>query len=679
MRTNVIGRVRNMNLPKSQGLLPLFEAVINSIDAIDESGKQPNEGRIDIYINRIPDLYTEIENETNEPLQPVSGFKIVDNGIGFTRKNYDSFNEADTLNKASRGGKGVGRFTWLRAFEKVELHSNFFEENSTFSRSFDFQLEDPDCIKNHNLEQSKDNLEIKTEVSLINYKEEFAKNIPRTGRVIAQRVVEYCLEYYVFSLMPHCFIHDSMSDVINLDDLYDQFVAKSDREELEINSHKFDLFHFFLHTSHDLKHHICFCANNRVVLPESINTRIYNLPSTIKIDDTNDDYCYAGYLSSPYLDSKINPQRTNFEFPEDMGYPIQGELSKKEIEEKVINSISKYLEPYTELVNKDKISKIEEIVKEQAPQFRYILEHHKERLEKISPDLPPNKLELELYEIEKNIELDLKKEGDYLLRSDDTVFSENSTDEILERFSKWWQDSNDVGKANLAKYIILRKNTLEVMEKALSTTEKGKYSKEEVLHRIIFPLRKTSDDIFFEQHNLWLIDEKLAYHRYLASDIKLNQNRKIQSTSDSRPDLILFFDRAIAVVNEEAPYSAGIVIFEFKRPMRNDYSDKENPIQQVYDYIDEIQKGKELTKDGRPININPSTPFYGYIICDITETLRKQAFSAGLVVTPDNNGFFGFNPNYRAYVEVISFEKMLLDSKKRNRVLFEKLNLPTLY
>jgi hypothetical protein len=45
--------------------------------------------------------------------------------------------------------------------------------------------------------------------------------------------------------------------------------------------------------------------------------------------------------------------------------------------------------------------------------------------------------------------------------------------------------------------------------------------------------------------------------------------------------------------------------------------------------------------------------------------------------TPDNLGYYGFNEALNAYYEVISYNKLLSDAGKRNRVLFEKMNLPT--
>ena len=43
--------------------------------------------------------------------------------------------------------------------------------------------------------------------------------------------------------------------------------------------------------------------------------------------------------------------------------------------------------------------------------------------------------------------------------------------------------------------------------------------------------------------------------------------------------------------------------------------------------------------------------------------------------TPDNLGYYGFNKSLNAYYEIISYNKVVADAKKRNRILFEKLNL----
>lgn len=44
--------------------------------------------------------------------------------------------------------------------------------------------------------------------------------------------------------------------------------------------------------------------------------------------------------------------------------------------------------------------------------------------------------------------------------------------------------------------------------------------------------------------------------------------------------------------------------------------------------------------------------------------------------TPDNLGYYGYNPKASAYVEIISYAKLLQDAKRRNKILFDKLHLP---
>ena len=52
MMMNLQGRLRNTHLPKSHGLLPLFEAVVNSIHAIEEAEVPSLDGKITVEIMR---------------------------------------------------------------------------------------------------------------------------------------------------------------------------------------------------------------------------------------------------------------------------------------------------------------------------------------------------------------------------------------------------------------------------------------------------------------------------------------------------------------------------------------------------------------------------------------------------------------------------------------------------
>jgi hypothetical protein len=71
-------------------------------------------------------------------VQPISGFRVSDNGIGLDDNNFDSFNTAFSPHKLTRGGKGLGRFTWLKAFEHAKITSTFADDQGLHERNFVF-------------------------------------------------------------------------------------------------------------------------------------------------------------------------------------------------------------------------------------------------------------------------------------------------------------------------------------------------------------------------------------------------------------------------------------------------------------------------------------------------------------------------------------------------------------
>jgi hypothetical protein len=212
------------------------------------------------------------------------------------------------------------------------------------------------------------------------------------------------------------------------------------------------------------------------------------------------------------------------------------------------------------------------------------------------------------------------------------------------------------------------------MHKQLSYAGDGKHHREDRIHKIIFPMRTTSDEVLLDDHNLWVLDEKLVYHYFLASDKPLSTNPHISIDSRKEPDILLF-DKACAFAPATDPPFPAIVIIEFKRPMRDDYNEDENPIVQVLGYVQDIREGKVKTATGRDIPIGKDIPFYCYVVADITPSLVKQAKYLDLTEMPGGQGFFGFRKQFNAYVEVVSYTKILTDAKQRNAAFFNKLGL----
>lgn len=95
MKIDVAGRVRNVALPKSRALLPLYEAITNSIQAIEGAGEK--EGKITIKFTREPVLQL---LDTDSSIGDIVSFEVIDNGVGFNQENFDAFQTSDTTYKA---------------------------------------------------------------------------------------------------------------------------------------------------------------------------------------------------------------------------------------------------------------------------------------------------------------------------------------------------------------------------------------------------------------------------------------------------------------------------------------------------------------------------------------------------------------------------------------------------
>ena len=83
--TSLKGRLRNTSLPRSNALLPVFEAVVNAIQSVDaahaETGMDAT--KIIVQIHRTPQLSFDFDNDHDrgtKQFDPIVGFTVSDNG-----------------------------------------------------------------------------------------------------------------------------------------------------------------------------------------------------------------------------------------------------------------------------------------------------------------------------------------------------------------------------------------------------------------------------------------------------------------------------------------------------------------------------------------------------------------------------------------------------------------------
>ena len=73
---------------------------------------------------------------------------------------------------------------------------------------------------------------------------------------------------------------------------------------------------------------------------------------------------------------------------------------------------------------------------------------------------------------------------------------------------------------------------------------------------------------------------------------------------------------------------------------------------------------KVRTQDIRPIK--------KFRQLDINNKVGEFAEDPKLITSPDNMGYFGYDQSLTTYVEIISFDKLITDAKKRNQILFKR-------
>lgn len=657
------GRIRNFNLPKDKALVPLYEAIVNSLQAIEDKGNG-RDGKIAVRVNRL-----EVLDGDDIPEGDVTGFTITDNGIGFDGPNFESFLKADSQHKEAKGGKGVGRFCWLKAFDHVRIESTFAEGAELYTRKFTFSA-NSDGIDDEVAEATDS--ETGTTVELRYIKQQYLPFIPRSDDEIADSIMRHCLVYLLSDDCPTITLIDGETAIDVNAMLGDLLESRSDTVNFRIKQQEFTLLHIKMRVGANYRSRtapaskLLLCANNRSVEEESLNAQVLNgLDGWLR---THHEFVYMGVLTGDYLDQNVEATRLSFSFPKS-GENLLFDISKEEVLASAHRAIREFLADYIKEAQDDQHERVERYVTADAPQYRHLLEYAKDDIAAIKYGADDEAIDDALYKAKRKFDKQVASDRARLMRKleNGNVNSEDYQQEFMEVI----QRTSDANKAALADYVAHRKVILDLFERGLELDDSDKYERESYLHELIYPMRSSSDDTAYGAHNLWLIDERLTYSTYISSDLPFGG-----SHNEQRPD-IMFLEQPVFMSTEENHGSTydSVILFELKRPMRDDYNENDNPIKQLLDYAEKIASNKAKDAKGRYIKVNEHTRMYLYAVCDITPTLARILKSRDFTPTADSEGMFFYNGNYNAYIEVLPFEKILRDSRMRNKVFFRTLGI----
>ena len=681
MPTNLGGRLRNTPLPLTSGLLPLFEAVVNSIHALEEAGVSTVDGRIGITILRKVkqgslDL-SDSKRKGPEALEDIVGFKIEDNGIGFTDANMESFQTLDSEHKVQKGCRGIGRLLWLKAFKQVRVESVYRSGESLRHRAFSFTA--VGGIANETDEPAPESSTVNTCIHLDEFNSRYRNYARKTPKAIADSIFEHCLWYFIREGgAPLIELLDD-GEVISLNDVCEAHMHSSAvTETISIKDRSFDLIHVRLRSNSLSAHAIAFCADNRLVTEEKLSGKLPGLHG--KLTDADGEFVYSCYVSSDFLDECARPERTGFEILDSVeGLLADTEIGLNDIRDAVVERARVQLSEHLAENLKRSKEKVASFVATKAPRYRPIISRIPETELNVDPDISDKDLELALHKQFAYIERELISEGHDILSQTQLP----PDDQYRKKLASYLAKAEDIKKSDLASYVSHRRVIIDLFEKAIQKDENGNYVREDLIHSLIIQMRKDSSELPLENCNLWLIDERLAFHDYLASDKPLRSIPITASEDGKEPDICVLnvFDQPIFVSEGTRLPPASIEIVEIKRPMRNDAKAGEDydPIEQAIDYLERIRQGGVKTSTGRPIPSlqNDAVPGFCYVLADLTPSFEKRCrIHHNLKRTSDGQGYFGYKDNVNAYVEVISFDRLVNMAKERNRAFFDKLGLP---
>lgn len=679
--TNVQNKIRNTSLSKYQGLMPLFELISNSIHSIEERRQaglmgEEEEGRIIVKFIRNGNPQTHESLPSNDQY-PIMDIIVEDNGIGLNDVNLKSFIESDTDHKLEIGGKGLGRFVCLKAFKWLSVHSLYKDENGFKKRIIN--------LKNTKVgfegfeEKESDYEGFKTVCTLHDFIEPYKKFAPKPLAVLAERIITHFQLYFIRGEAPQMIIMNQNGDSIDLNSWYrTHFNSKVSDNSFVIGDYTFTVYLSKANATNS--HRLHYCAHNRSVKEDWLGGLIIELGKTA-VRENDDSFYYAAFVVSNALDEFVSNERTGFTFPdvEDDEDEDTEEITLSKIRKKAVASIEALITDYIESARVEKIENYRIVVNTEMPQYRAVLSHKEDRVKRLPANLNKQELDIELYKIESDWKADIKRLGVEIIDRKKDV---TTMDEYKELYEQYLSGMNEIGQSDLARYVVHRKSIIDLLD--ILTSKEGledKYANEDLVHCVFFPIKTTSDVVPSDKQNLWLLDERLSYHSYLASDKMFSSMEGIEVTEndDNRPDLLILNNAFAFSEDKDAPYHS-ISIVEFKKPERDNYVDndeKKNPLDQVEQYVEDMLKGKVTNRKGRTINVDEHTPFYIYIVCDLTPSLVKILERREFMKTPDGLGYYNFkNKRYNGYIEVLSYEKIKADARKRNKILFDKLGLP---
>jgi hypothetical protein len=247
----------------------------------------------------------------------------------------------------------------------------------------------------------------------------------------------------------------------------------------------------------------------------------------------------------------------------------------------------------------------------------------------------------------------------------------NDQADYRERIQELVSKLDATKKETLAEYVLHRKSVIELVEAARKFGGDGKRAPEDVIHDLVF--RRFTDNVILDyfEHNLWLIDDALAFLPYITSDRTMHGagRKKGDKVAD-----IAFFDDSMVLGDNDG---TTITIVEFKKPSRNDYvfgKEKSDPVLQVIDTLEKaVAKGGVSKTDGTHFSFTGTIRRFAFIVADHKATLVKVLQTHDFKNDWNPKIFFKYRDNEQIFIQAFGYDTLIENAKKRNQAFFSVL------
>ncbi|API50577.1 hypothetical protein BMW22_02055 [Rhizobium leguminosarum] len=664
---NVINRVDKLPKPSNtaQAMQPLFEAVSNAIFAIEDVQKnQPDyQGIVDIYVTglRDPDKL---------------GIEVIDNGIGLDENRYGAFCQLDTDFKKERGGKGVGRLFWLDSFKDVRVESRYLDNDDLHSRAFAFLLNNEEQLRED--EQRLHLSRVRSSGTVVVFKGLREANYRKQFPASAELFKRYFSAHFIADFLmargaairldiegEEARYPEAVSDLVVGQPLEDSTVEHKEFGVLKITAFTCKP---EASTGLDGMHQLHLLADGRNVEPRKID-KLLGIDRVRRGD--HNDLVFHGCVTGEYLNRHVNEGRTAFNL----------------VESKVKELIRFCTELIKEKFLTEQIAEYSEARREDYRGFvqRYPIYDFADedtQLDRVpfgarSPE--EFATGLVKYQIRRDETRQKDIEDVIKLLEEGQSVSENFAETVIRAA----QEVQNSERLALAQHVVRRKLVLELLDRLIRRIrdrgdKEEDFHLESTLHSLIVPMRLSGVDpskVEASNHDLWIVDERLAFTRSFSSDQRIAETLKSGGT-DIRPDLLVWnLAHGLGVVDpsdDKKDFDASeplrkAMIVEFKRPGRTQYKKAEDLVElQITKYLRQLKNGEIETFNRQSVRIAPDCIFYCYVVADIRGDLKEQL--AGWSTTTNGEGRIRSLDNEfkGSTIEVVQWQDLVNDAWARN-------------